>query len=75
MTDAALSYRLFRMNALTDDIRDIEDFAAWSDDAAIERALVAAGEYRIELWHEGRKLVAISGRHGPVEFRIAPANH
>lgn len=71
--DSASPYRLFHLNALSGEIREVEEFAAWSDDAAIERALAAAGEHRIELWHDGHKLVALSGRNGPVEFRIAPA--
>jgi len=71
MSDALL-YRMFRMNALTGDIRSHEDFEAWSDDQAIGRALEAAGPYRIELWREGRKLAAISGTGGPGELTIAP---
>lgn len=74
MIDAALSYRLFRMNALTGDIIRIDDLSAWSDDDAIAKALEAAGDQRIELWRDGRKLVAISGRNGPAELMIAPAN-
>lgn len=74
MTDADQSYRLFRMNPLTGDIIRIDDLSAWSDDDAIAKALDAAGEQRIELWRDGRKLVAISGRNGVPEFRIAPAS-
>lgn len=74
MTDTAEAYRLFRMNALTGAIVRIEDLPAWSDDDAIGKALEAAGDYRIELWRDGRKLLAVSGRGGPAELMIAPAN-
>jgi hypothetical protein len=67
------TYRLFRMNALTGAPRHVEEFTAWSDDEAIGRALEAAGEDRIELWRDGAKLAAISGRNGPVELRISHA--
>ena len=73
MSDSPPTYRLFRMNALTGAPRDVEEFSAWSDDEAIGRALNAAGEHRIELWRDGCKLAAISGRNGPVEFRISDA--
>ncbi|WP_454883439.1 hypothetical protein [Sphingomonas oryzagri] len=73
MTDADQSYRLFRMNALTGDIIRIDEVSAWSDDDAIAKALEAAGDQRIELWRDGRKLAAISGRFGPPELHIAPA--
>jgi hypothetical protein len=59
------------MNALSGAIDSFEDFSAWSDDEAIGRALDAAGDHRVELWHDGRKLAAISGGDGPTEFRIA----
>jgi hypothetical protein len=72
--DAASSYRLFRMNALTGDIIRIDELSAWSDDDAIGKALEEAGDHRIELWRDGRKLAAISGRNGPAELTIAPAN-
>ncbi|WBO22923.1 hypothetical protein [Sphingomonas abietis] len=68
MTD---TYRLYRMNALTGAILDVEDFQSFSDDQAIERALADAGERRIELWCGSRKLLAISGRGGPSELTIA----
>lgn len=35
----AVFYRMFHMNALTGDIRSLEDFEAWSDDEAIGHAL------------------------------------
>lgn len=73
MHDAILSYRLYRMNALTGAVLCFEDFAAFHDDEAIARALDAAGDQRIELWESGRKLVAISGRNGPPELTIAKA--
>ncbi|HEY0315981.1 MAG TPA: hypothetical protein VGC28_06920 [Sphingomonas sp.] len=60
------------MNALTGDIRGFEDITAYNDDEAIGRALEEAGDYRIELWHEGRKVMAVSGRNGPGELTIAP---
>lgn len=69
-----VSYRMFRMNALTGDIRSSEQFEAWSDNEAIGRALDEAGPYRIELWRDGRKLAAISGTGGPAELTIAPAD-
>jgi hypothetical protein len=75
MSSDTHSYRLYRMNALTGDIRNHEEFAAWSDDEAIGRALDAAGDYRVELWREGRKLVAISGDGVPSELTIATAHH
>jgi hypothetical protein len=65
------SYRLYRMNALTGAVRSVEDFSAYHDDEAIARALDAAGDQRIELWQDGRKLAAISGRNGPAELHIA----
>lgn len=74
MSDSAHDYRLFRMNALTGDIKSLEDFTAWNDDQAIARALEEAGDYRIELWRDGRKLAAISGRNGPGELTIVSAN-
>jgi len=72
VTDTEQSYRLFRMNPLTGDIIRIDDVSAWSDDDAIAKALDAAGDQRIELWRDGRKLAAISGRFGPPELHIAP---
>jgi len=69
--DTSLSYRLYRMNALTGAVRSIEDFSAYHDDEAIARALDAVGDQRIELWHDGRKLAALSGRNGPTELYIA----
>jgi hypothetical protein len=74
MSNAAHDYRLFRMNALTGDIKSLEDFTAWTDDEAIARALEEVGDYRVELWRGNRKLAAISGRNGPGELTIAPAN-
>lgn len=74
MTHADQTYRLFHMNALTGAIRSLEEFTAWSDDEAIGRALDAAGDHRVELWHGNRKLAAISGRNGPAELSFAPAN-
>jgi hypothetical protein len=72
MTNAARTYRLYRMNALTGDIRSFEDFDAFTDDEAIGRAIDEAGDYRIELWRDDRKVVAISGRNGPGELTFAP---
>jgi hypothetical protein len=71
--DGALTYRLYRMNALTGAVSSFEDFEAFHDDDAIERALDAAGHDRIELWQAGRKLAAISGRYGPAELSFAKA--
>jgi hypothetical protein len=68
----APTYRLYRMNALTGAILDHDEFTAFSDDRAIERALAEAGERRIELWCSGRKILAVSGRGGPGELTIAP---
>lgn len=73
MFDGALSYRLYRMNALTGAVLSFEDFSAFHDDEAIARALDAAGDQRIEVWQDGRKLVAISGRNGPAELTISKA--
>ena len=75
MTDADQRYRLFRMNPLTGDIIRIDNLSAWSDDDAIAKALDAAGDQRIELWRDGRKLAAISGRVGPAELSIAPPEY
>jgi hypothetical protein len=71
MAGASKIYRLYRMNALTGDIRSVENIEAFSDDEAIGRALDEAGDYRIELWDGERKLVAISGRNGPGELTIS----
>ena len=68
----APTYRLYRMNALTGAILEREEFEAFSDDQAIERALAEAGERRIELWCGNRKVLAVSGRGGPGELTIAP---
>jgi len=73
VSDGALSYRLYRMNALTGAVLSFEDFSAFHDDEAVARALDAAGDQRIELWQDGRKLVAISGRNGPAELTISKA--
>jgi hypothetical protein len=59
------------MNALTGAILSFEDYEAFSDDQAIERALAEAGERRIELWSGSRKLLAVSGSGGPGELTIA----
>lgn len=72
MIDIADTYRLYRMNALTGAIQSFENITAYSDDEAIARALDEAGDYRIELWHDRRKVAAISGRNGPGELTIAP---
>lgn len=71
MLDTIPPYRLYRMNALTGAVRSVEDFSAYHDDEAIARALDAVGEQRIELWHGGRKVAALSGRNGPTELYIA----
>ena len=60
------------MDAVTGTIRRYEDFTAYTDDEAIGRALQEAGDDRIELWLDGRKVVAISGRAGPPELTITP---
>lgn len=70
ITGIANIYRLYRMNALTEDNRSVENIEAFSDDEAIGRALDQAGDYRIELWDGERKLVAISGRNGLGELTI-----
>jgi microsomal dipeptidase-like Zn-dependent dipeptidase len=61
-------YRLYRMNALTGAILSFEEFEAFSEDHAIERALAEAGERRIELWHNQRKIFAVSGVGAPAEL-------
>jgi hypothetical protein len=68
MTDDQPLYRLYRMNALTGAILSYEEFEAFSDDQAIERALAEAGERRIELWCNQRKILAVSGRGAPAEL-------
>ena len=60
------------MDAVTGIIRRYDDFTAYTDDEAIGRALQEAGDDRIELWLDGRKVVAISGREGPPELTITP---
>jgi hypothetical protein len=60
------------MNALTGAILGHEGFEAFSDDQAIERALLETGDRRIELWCGDRKVLAVSGRNGPGELTIAP---
>ena len=60
------------MDAPTGEIRSHADFEADNDDEAITRALRDAGEQRIELWHNGRNIAAISGKDEPAELMIAP---
>ena len=72
MTNASQTYRLYRLDPLSGEIRSVEDVTAFSDDEAIGHALEQAHAGRIELWHEGRKLAAISGGDGPTELTIAP---
>jgi hypothetical protein len=66
-------YRLYRMNALTGAILSFEEFEAFSEDHAIERALAEAGERRIELWRGPRKILAVSGVGAPAEFSFPQA--
>lgn len=64
-------YLLYRMNAFTGTILSREEIEAYCDDAAITKALAQAGTKRIELWHDQRKIFAVSGSGAPAELSFA----
>lgn len=70
--DTPQTYRLYRLEALSGEIRSVENLTAFSDGEATGQALAEASDDRIELGREGRKLAAISGSNGPAELAIAP---